>query len=342
MATMHTIIRRYIITAALLLLVGYLLLGRSGVERDGLPAQMASARTYEETEKVLLPHCAFQSQTLHFIDQELLHLLGGSTLYPAHKAAACPDSPKPGSRTTCLRQILDSCRSEAIEANARTNTCPCEVPAQIARGGKHHKRYVEIGADNGMYLSNTFFLDKALGWEGICVEPSPTTFAQLQANRPNATNVNAVVSQGGPDSFEFFSFGDEAWTRQMSGIKGINPQTKDWATAQKYAKEQGTTVAKHTIPAVSFAELFKKHQFDSIEFMSVDVEGAELIVLSTIDFDAVDIHYIVVEANPPVQPWIDLLTSKGFRVMQRELMWKNDFDIWFVNTKHRADGKPKI
>lgn len=52
--------------------------------------------------------------------------------------------------------------------------------------------------------------------------------------------------------------------------------------------------------------------------MTVDVEGAEMIVLSTIDFAAVTIHYIVVELNPPVQPWTDLLISKGFAVMDAE------------------------
>ena len=77
--------------------------------------------------------------------------------------------------------------------------------------------------------------------------------------------------------------------------------------------------------------------------MSVDVEGAELNVLNTIDFDAVDIHFIVVEANPPVKPFVDLLLSKGFVQMKRDkinggrtfgydqLLYRNTYDIWFVN-----------
>ena len=67
----------------------------------------------------------------------------------------------------------------------------------------------------------------------------------------------------------------------------------------------------------------------------MDVEGAELIVLSTIDFSKVSVHYIVVEANPPVEPWTKLLLENGFRVMKtgpgKDLLYPNTYDVWFVN-----------
>ena len=134
----------------------------------------------------------------------------------------------------------------------------------------------------------------------------------------------------------------------MSGILGSNDWTSTWAIAQAKAKEERINVTKHRIPSISFADLFKKHGFHTIELVSVDVEGAELIVLSTIDFSAVDIHYIVVEANPPVQPFVDLLQRNGFVRMKLprrskhgkqydfghafdQLSYDNHFDIWFVN-----------
>ena len=76
----------------------------------------------------------------------------------------------------------------------------------------------------------------------------------------------------------------------MSGILGSNDWTSTWAIAQAKAKEERINVTKHRIPSISFADLFKKHGFHTIELVSVDVEGAELIVLSPIVFSSVDIH----------------------------------------------------
>ena len=117
----------------------------------------------------------------------------------------------------------------------------------------------------------------------------------------------------------------------MSGLKGGNPQTKDWGTAQKYASGTETTDKKNLVPPLTFATLFTKYGFDRIEFMSVDVEVVELIVLGTIDFSKVIVHYIVVEANAPVEPWTKLLIKNGFRVMKtgpsKDLMYPNTYDV---------------
>ncbi|MGL4348372.1 MAG: FkbM family methyltransferase [Chlamydiales bacterium] len=43
--------------------------------------------------------------------------------------------------------------------------------------------FVDIGAHNGISLSNTYFFEKELDWTGICIEPIPHVFKQLQKNR---------------------------------------------------------------------------------------------------------------------------------------------------------------
>ena len=43
--------------------------------------------------------------------------------------------------------------------------------------------FVDVGAYDGITLSNTFILEKHLGWSGICIEPNPEAFEKLRANR---------------------------------------------------------------------------------------------------------------------------------------------------------------
>lgn len=200
--------------------------------------------------------------------------------------------------------------------------CQCSVPDDF-KGPAHH--FVEIGADNGLYLSNSFFFEKIAGWRGMCVEPRPPSYKELIVNRPECINVNAVISNT-PGSMKFFSFGQGTWHRQMSGLIGANPHTQNEATARSYAKQENVSLEVVDVPSLRFADLFKKHDFARIEVAFVDVEGAELQVLQTIDFHSVKIHYFVLEqAGPEIQ---DLLYQNGFVHTHQPHSW----DTWFVNS----------
>lgn len=59
--------------------------------------------------------------------------------------------------------------------------CPANSrPSQ--RGGF----FLEAGALDGYYQSNTFFLERDLGWTGLLVEPNPVFFEALLARHRRA------------------------------------------------------------------------------------------------------------------------------------------------------------
>ena len=45
--------------------------------------------------------------------------------------------------------------------------------------GKKNGVFVDIGAHDGITLSNTYVLEKELGWTGICVEPMDHEYKKL-------------------------------------------------------------------------------------------------------------------------------------------------------------------
>lgn len=75
--------------------------------------------------------------------------------------------------------------------------------------------FIDIGAHDGIFLSNTYILECRYDWNGICVEANPDSFAQLRKNR-RAICVNACL-----DSGEYFV--DFAKRGVMGGI--ISPNT---------------------------------------------------------------------------------------------------------------------
>ena len=57
--------------------------------------------------------------------------------------------------------------------------------------------FVDIGAHDGVLLSNTYFFEKHLGWKGICIEPIPEIFNQLKANRkPYVFKAASTIKMG--------------------------------------------------------------------------------------------------------------------------------------------------
>ena len=58
---------------------------------------------------------------------------------------------------------------------------------------KYNGFFIEIGASDGIELSNTYLLETQYGWKGICCEPIPNKFEKLVKNRPNALCCNKAL-----------------------------------------------------------------------------------------------------------------------------------------------------
>ena len=53
--------------------------------------------------------------------------------------------------------------------------------------------FVEIGAVDGIEISNTYLLETKYNWKGICVEAIPDKFEKLVKNRPNSKCISKAV-----------------------------------------------------------------------------------------------------------------------------------------------------
>ena len=49
--------------------------------------------------------------------------------------------------------------------------------------GKTNGFFIELGACDGLYLSNTLYFEKEKNWNGICIEPNSSYFSRLCKNR---------------------------------------------------------------------------------------------------------------------------------------------------------------
>jgi FkbM family methyltransferase len=176
---------------------------------------------------------------------------------------------------------------------------------------KENGFFVEVGANDGISLSNTYLLETKHNWRGICCEPIPILFNKLITNRPNSICINEAVYNKSGLTLSF----DIAACSLVSGISQHIDAHKTRVDANK------TTINVQTISLMDVLEKANAPSF--IEYMSLDTEGSEFEILKNFDFKKYTFGLIDVEHNgvePRRSQIKNLLLANGY-VYKGENKW---------------------
>ncbi len=174
------------------------------------------------------------------------------------------------------------------------------------RGGT----FLEIGAHNGITYSNTYFFEKELGWRGICVEPMPERFAELQACRNCVCIQGCVADREGLGvllqvSSPFVN------TEMLSGLLDkYDPRHLERVKVE--IERFGGSYETIEVQCYLLNDLLEKNGITHLNFLSIDTEGGEFDILSSIDFSNYKIDVITVEDNYGDPRFIPFLKEKGY------------------------------
>jgi FkbM family methyltransferase len=171
---------------------------------------------------------------------------------------------------------------------------------------KHKKDgyFIEIGANDGINLSNTYLLETQYNWKGICVEPIPSKYELLIVNRPNSKCYKEAVFNES-NTYQIFDIANNF--DLISGISKYIDKHYDAVNANK------TQIIVNTITLNDLLEKSNSPSF--IEYLSLDTEGTELEILKGVDFTKYTFGLIDLEHNyiEPRRTQInELLTSNGY------------------------------
>lgn len=166
--------------------------------------------------------------------------------------------------------------------------------------------FIDIGANDGIWISNTYYLEKELGWTGICVEAGTTPFSQLVKNRSCICVQKLVADLNCGAEFSEINYS------RGECIKG------------SYAVEMmrfDKLLSEYDIPKV-------------IGYISIDTDGYDLRVLSSFPFHRHEVILWTMEHNG----------NKEVKEAMQQIMNKNGYIIavnnvenqedWYVNKKY--------
>ena len=174
--------------------------------------------------------------------------------------------------------------------------------------------FVEIGANDGKYLSNTFTLENSFGWNGLLSEVNSSLTAILRLNRPKSKiDVRAVDNVSGIK--KVFS---KSKNSEYSALEGVSIHT-----------EQFIDSISEVVETINLTDLLEEFESPNcIDFLSIDTEGNELDILKGLDFNLYKFHYIAVEVSRNQEEITDILRSNGyFRILEEVSLW----DQWWVS-----------
>ena len=178
--------------------------------------------------------------------------------------------------------------------------------------------FVEVGATDGISLSNSYFLERAFEWSGILAEPARVWHESLFKNRSCKVDSRAVWSISG-DTLAF-----------------REPRTATLATLDLFSsvdlhareREDGKL---YPVSTVSLLELLETHGAPKvIDYLSIDTEGSELEILRVFDFSQYTFKVITVEHNFTIarESINGILNENGFFRVLEDL---SSFDDWYLN-----------
>ena len=145
--------------------------------------------------------------------------------------------------------------------------------------------FLDIGCYHPTRHNNTYQMYKK-GWSGINIDLNPLTIELFNFMRPKDININIGISDS--DSEEKLYFIDELNTQNTLDENQLNflkdhHNIKDHEIIEKKIKTKNLDI------------ILDKYKFYNIDFMNLDIEGHELKVLKTINFEKILIKYLCIE-----------------------------------------------
>ena len=177
--------------------------------------------------------------------------------------------------------------------------------------------FVEIGAANGFYLSNTLTLEN-FGWKGIIAEPLPRWHEKIK-RRKCQVDLRCIYDK----SNSKLIFEDVLDYPELSGVMEDLEQDNN-ASLRKNTQ-------KFEVDTISLNDLLEEYRApNKIDYISVDTEGSEYKILKNFNFKKYDVEIFTVEHNfieNNRNSIFELMLSNNYaRVFQTISQW----DDWFI------------
>ena len=167
--------------------------------------------------------------------------------------------------------------------------------------------YIDIGAwDPDICSVTKHFYD--LGWRGVNIEPVEGVYQKLASARPHDINLSVAVGNRPNGKAKFVEYQTEGLSGFAESLFHDNIVAAGW----------GTIAKTFDVEVISLAAIAHEHAPLQVDFVKIDVEGAEREVIESADWKAFRPRVVVVESivpftnEPAWDSWEHLMLMAGY------------------------------
>lgn len=182
--------------------------------------------------------------------------------------------------------------------------------------------FVEAGAADGIIYSNSYILEKKLGWNGLLIEPLPRYYKKIKKFRRCSAENFALIDNHDIKTIELLDYGVRS-DIQDTELQNTFANDRERQNVKNSYKVTGNKIIVKT---AIIGELLLLHSISKVSIMFIDVEGYELKLLKGLkNWKGGTINLLIIETIN-----IDLVTNliKNFAVFANvKHLGKSDYSI---------------
>ena len=246
---------------------------------------------------------------------------------------------------------------ESDKAAERSNGGGGELIVVNKNTTKRNYYFVDLAANDATFLSNTYTLETYFGWNGLCIEANPKYWSRLAYRKCQV--VGAVIGNElgqeidfsfGPSNAQQVKHFDETWSRNWDkgtlggivsdefdnkpppSITPMNNNTTETYEPRQQQQSGGTVIVKrYTVPLKYIFERYNVPKI--IDYLSLDVEGAEYYIMKDFPFDTYSFRFLSIER--PNEQLQEILKNNGYELLSNTRLDKRKLGetIWAMKKK---------
>jgi hypothetical protein len=187
--------------------------------------------------------------------------------------------------------------------------------------------FVDLAANDATFISNTYILETKYGWNGLCIEANSRYWSRLAYRK--CTIVGAVIGHNRLEEIEF-NFGKAAEQTVINfepsgadnreGAFGgiVDPRFDNTPNRTRNSQEGLASLVKRS--TVTLEEVLDRFNAPTvIDYMSLDVEGAETYIMEGFPFHKYMFKIMTVER--PKHELRALLSAHGYTFLMKISTW---------------------
>ena len=146
--------------------------------------------------------------------------------------------------------------------------------------------FLDVGCSHFRDNSATYYLEEHQGWRGIGVDPLENLREGWRVNRPQSKFFAYAASDRSGEMLKFFPAG------------GVSTTELDDKNLQHWKELKNFETAEIQVPTITLNDLLDQENITKVDFLSMDINGAEPIALAGFDIERFAPALVAVEASP--------------------------------------------